>query len=85
MNPNANEWDPLKQSTGGLGSTHIAIGGGGECMSGGAGGAGGEGGLGGTNFVKHTEKNADIDQDANGGKSNGGYGGNANGGSGSIR
>ena len=83
--PNANEWDPLKQSTGGQGSTHIAIGGGGECMSGGAGGAGGEGGQGGTNFVKDTDKNADVDQKANGGKSNGGYGGNANGGDGLIR
>jgi hypothetical protein len=81
---NANEWNSLKQSTGGEGSTH-AIGGGGECMSGGAGGAGGEGGLGGTNFIKDTDRNADVDQDANGGKSNGGYGGNANGGSGSIR
>jgi hypothetical protein len=83
--PNANEWDPLKQSTGGEGSTHIAIGGGGECMSGGAGGAGGEGGQGGTNFVKDTGKNVDVDQKANGGKSNGGYGGNANGGDGLIR
>ena len=83
--PNANEWDPLKQSTGGETSTHIAIGGGGECMSGGAGGAGGEGGQGGTNFVKDTGKNADVDQKANGGKSNGGYGGNANGGDGLIR
>jgi hypothetical protein len=77
--------DPPKQGTGMDGSSHIAIGGGGECMSGGAGGTGGEGGQGGTNFVKHTGKNADIDQDANGGKSNGGYGGNANGGNGSIR
>jgi hypothetical protein len=54
-------------------------------MSGGAGGAGGEGGQGGTNFVKDTDRKADVDQDANGGYSNGGYGGNANGGSGSIR
>jgi hypothetical protein len=78
--PNANEWDPLKQSTGGHGSTHVAIGGGDECMSGGAGGAGGEGGQGGTNFVKDTDRKADVYQDANGGKSNGGHGGNANGG-----
>jgi hypothetical protein len=77
--------DPPKQSTGGEGNTHTAIGGGGECMSGGAGGAGGEGGQGGTNFVKDTDRKADVYQDANGGKSNGGYGGNANGGSGSIR
>ncbi len=48
-------------------------------------GAGGEGGQGGTNFVKDTDKNADVDQDANGRKSNGGYGGNANGGDGVIR
>ena len=41
---------------------------------------GGEVGQGGTNFVKDTDKKADVDQDANGGKSNGGYGGNANGG-----
>ncbi len=85
VNPNANEWDPLKQSTGGLGSTHIAIGGGGECMSGGAGGAGGEGGQAGTNLVKDTDRKADVYQDANGGKSNGGYGGNVNGGDGLIR
>jgi hypothetical protein len=77
--------DPPKQSTGGEGNTHTAIGGGGECMSGGAGGAGGEGGQGGTNFVKDTDRKADVYQDANSGKSNGGYGGNANGGSGSIR
>jgi hypothetical protein len=75
--------DPPKQGMDG--NSHIAIGGGGECMSGGAGGAGVEGGQGGTNFVKDTDKKADVDQDANGGKSNGGYGGNANGGSGSIR
>ena len=77
--------DPPKQSTGGDGNTHAAIGGGGECMSGGAGGAGGEGGQNGTNLVKDTDKNADVYQDANGGKSNGGYGGNANGGDGLIR
>jgi hypothetical protein len=77
--------DPPNQSTGGEGSTHIAIGGGGECMSGGAGGAGGEGGQGGTNFVKDTDRKADVHQDANGGDSNGGYGGNANGGNGSTR
>jgi len=82
VNPNC---DPPQQSTGGEGYTHTAIGGGGECMSGGAGGAGGEGGQGGTNFVKDTDRKADVYQDANGGKSNGGYGGNANGGSGSIR
>jgi hypothetical protein len=70
--------DPPKQSMGGEESTHIAIGGGGDCMSGGAGGAGGEGGQGGTNFVKHTDRKADVDQHANGGKSNGGNGGNAN-------
>ncbi|HXX98667.1 MAG TPA: hypothetical protein VEL11_16315 [Candidatus Bathyarchaeia archaeon] len=39
----------------------------------------------GTNFVKDTGKKVDVDQDANGGDSNGGYGGNANGGNGSIR
>jgi hypothetical protein len=56
----------------------VALGGNGG--SGGAGGAGGEGGTGGTNFVKDTRKKADVDQDANGGNSNGGHGGNANGG-----
>jgi len=60
--------DPPNQSTGGEGNTHIAIGGGGECMSGSAGDAGGEGGQGGIDFVKDTGKNADVDQDANGGK-----------------
>ena len=62
-----------------------AIGGSGECMSGGAAGAGGEGGQAGTNIVKDTQKDTDANQEANGGKSNGGYGGNANGGYGSIR
>jgi|SRR6516164_5066734 hypothetical protein len=52
---------------------------GGKGGSGGAGGAGGEGGEGGTNVNKDTKK-ADVDQDANGGESNGGHGGNANGG-----
>ena len=46
----------IRSNTGGLGSTHIAIGGGGECMSGGAGGAGGEGGQGGTNFVRYRQE-----------------------------
>jgi hypothetical protein len=54
-------------------------------MSGGAAGAGGEGGQAGTNIVKDTQKDTDANQEANGGKSNGGYGGNANGGYGSIR
>lgn len=58
--------------------TKVAVGGNGG--SGGAGGAGGEGGAGGTNLVKDSGKKADVDQDANGGNSNGGHGGNANGG-----
>ncbi|HYA85028.1 MAG TPA: hypothetical protein VEH06_16515 [Candidatus Bathyarchaeia archaeon] len=66
-------------------NNHTAIGGSGECMSGGAAGAGGEGGQAGTNIVKDTQKDTDANQEANGGKSNGGYGGNANGGYGSIR
>jgi hypothetical protein len=70
--------DPPKHGV--EGNNHIAIGGGGECMSGGAGGAGGEGGQAGTNIVKDTQKDKDAYQDANGGKSNGGYGGNASGG-----
>jgi hypothetical protein len=65
--------DPKNQET-----TKVAVGGNGG--SGGAGGAGGEGGAGGTNLVKDTVKKADVDQDANGGNSNGGHGGNANGG-----
>jgi hypothetical protein len=66
--------DPKNQET-----TKVAIGGNGG--SGGAGGAGGEGGAGGTNLVKdQSVKKADVDQDANGGNSNGGHGGNANGG-----
>jgi len=51
---------------------------GGNGGSGGAGGAGGEGGNGGHNDSKDAKKN--VDQDANGGSSNGGYGGSANGG-----
>ena len=62
--------------------TKVAVGGNGG--SGGAGGAGGEGGAGGTNFVKDAGKKTDVDQDANGGNSNGGHGGNANGGNADI-
>jgi hypothetical protein len=62
--------------------TKVAVGGNGG--SGGAGGAGGEGGAGGTNVVKEAGKKSDVDQDANGGNSNGGHGGNANGGNADI-
>ena len=75
---------PPKQGTG-MDGSHTAIGGGGECMSGGAAGAGGEGWKAGTNIVKDTQKDKDAKQEANGGKSNGGYGGNANGDDGLIR
>ena len=56
--------------------TKVAVGGNGG--SGGAGGAGGEGGNGGHNDAKDNKNK--VDQDANGGDSNGGHGGNANGG-----
>jgi hypothetical protein len=62
--------------------TKVAVGGNGG--SGGAGGAGGEGGAGGTNLVKDLGKQSDVDQDANGGNSDGGHGGNANGGNADI-
>ena len=48
--------------------------------SGGAGGAGGEGGQGGKDIGATSTSNADINQKANGGNSNGGHAGNANGG-----
>jgi hypothetical protein len=78
-------------------SKEVAVGGNGG--SGGAGGAGGEGGQGGKNVAEDSGKKmgddscnccckdpgkTKIDQDANGGKSNGGKGGNANGGDGLI-
>jgi hypothetical protein len=69
--------DPQQQPEKKIDVTKVAVGGNGG--SGGAGGAGGEGGNGGHNDNKDSKK-SNVDQDANGGDSNGGHGGNANGG-----